>query len=93
MPKILYGTPTIPSYIPAIMAAVLLAGCASSTEPTTYGDAEYHVDLREEARNLDCAVNETPSCTERIGQPARCFCASRDGLERLLEDPVFKERR
>ena len=72
--------------LPAICLA-LIAGCASSQ----YSDAEYRVESREERRKLSCATDETPACIERIGQPARCFCSSRDSLERLLEDPSYEE--
>ena len=90
MSKIYFRTLRKPSYILAAILIALLAGCALSSE---YGEAEYQVDARKEALNLDCASNETPSCIERLGQPARCFCSSRDSLERILEDPLYEDRR
>ena len=77
------------SYLFAVFVLTLLGGCASS--PTEYSEAEYQVDSREEARDLDCAVNETPSCVERMGRPTKCFCSSKDDLERIFEDPLYEE--
>jgi len=74
---------------PVVASAVLLGGCALT--PSEDGDAEYHVASREQAIELNCASNETPSCMERMGQPTKCFCSSRDDLERILEDPLYEE--
>lgn len=71
------------------MLMVLLGGCALT--PSEDGDAKYHVASREEAIDMNCASDETPSCMERMGQPTKCFCSSRDDLERILEDPLYEE--
>lgn len=73
-------------FLVVIMYA-LITGCASSGG----GDAQYELEAREELRKLSCASDETPACIERIGQPTKCFCSSRDSLERLLEDPLYQE--
>ncbi len=75
-------------YFPVIASAVLLGGCALSDQQS---EAEYQVAAREEARDLDCARNETPSCVEHMGQPTKCFCSSKDDLERIFEDPLYEE--
>ncbi len=90
MTSINFKKPSSPSYILAVILVVLLSGCASSNE---YSEAEYRVDAREEARDLNCATGETPSCIERMGQPTKCFCSSKDDLERILEDPLYEEGR
>jgi len=77
------------SYILAVVLMALLGGCALT--PSEDGEAKYHVASREEAIDLNCASNETPSCMERMGQPTKCFCSSRDDLERILEDPLYEE--
>ena len=69
------------SYFLVIVCLAFLAGCAS----TDYGNAEYHVDSREELHKLSCPADKTAACIERIGQASRCFCSSRDDLEQLLE--------
>ena len=68
-------------YFLAVVCLAFLAGCASAD----YGNAEYRVDSREELQKLSCPADRTPVCVERIGHPTRCFCSSRDDLERLLE--------
>ena len=60
---------------------MLFAGCASPQS----GDAEYKLDDREELQNLSCPSDRTPVCIQRINQPTRCFCSSRDSLERVLD--------
>jgi len=69
------------SYLLAAVCLAFLAGCASAN----HGDAEYRVDSQEELQKLSCLADRTPVCVERIGHPTRCFCSSRDDLERLLE--------
>ena len=73
-----------PSFILAALIFVLAGGCASSE----YGDAEYNVEAREEMQNMTCPKHTTAACIQRIGEPTRCFCSSRDDLERLLEPPI-----
>jgi len=68
-------------YFLAVVCLAFLAGCASAD----YSNAEYRVDSREELQKLSCPADRTPVCVERIGHPTRCFCSSRDDLERLLE--------
>jgi len=77
------------SYLLAVFLLTLFGGCALT--PSEDGDAQYHVASREEAIDLNCASHETPSCMERMGQPTKCFCSSRDDLERILEDPLYEE--
>ncbi len=69
------------SYLLAAVCLAFLAGCASAD----YGNAKYRVDSREELQKLSCPPDKTAACVERIGHPTRCFCSSRDDLERLLE--------
>ncbi len=69
------------SYLLAAVCLAFLAGCASAD----YGNAKYRVDSREELQKLSCPADKTAVCVERIGHPTRCFCSSRDDLERLLE--------
>ncbi len=68
-------------YFLAVVCLAFLAGCASRN----YGIAEYRVDSREELQKLSCPADKTAACVQRIGHPTRCFCGSRDDLERLLE--------
>jgi len=68
-------------YFLAVVCLAFLAGCAGAN----HGNAEYRVDSRKELQKLSCPADKTAACVERIGQPTRCFCSSRDDLERLLE--------
>ena len=69
------------SYFLAVVCLAFLAGCAGANR----GNAEYHVDSREELQKLSCPANKTAAGIQRIGQATRCFCSSRDDLEALLE--------
>ena len=76
-----YKAMEVKSYFLVIVCLAFLAGCAGAN----HDNAEYRVDSREELHKLSCPADRTPVCVERIGQPTRCFCSSRDDLERLLE--------
>ena len=64
-----------------MLSVVMTGGCAHSDS----GNAEYHVDSREELQKVSCPTDKTAVCIERIGQPIKCFCSHRDDLEALLE--------
>ena len=72
----------------AVLPMLLLSACAAH-DPNEFdpevprGGGEISPETIEEM--LDCPADRTPTCVERMGQPARCFCADRDALRRALE--------
>lgn len=69
----------------AVVPAALLVGCASG-EPAR---PPPRLDMAEIRKMLDCPLDTTPVCTERVGQPYHCFCADRDALRRILEPTKY----
>lgn len=65
-----------------LLGAALMGACATSEDP--YADLP-PLDLEKIKLSLNCPTDTTAVCHERQGQQVRCYCASRDGLRRILE--------
>lgn len=68
-----------------LVAVVMLGGCAASG-PSAPAP---RLDMAEIRQMLDCPLDTSPVCTERIGKPYHCFCADRDALQRILEPDKY----
>ena len=44
-----------------------------------------------EKRAIQCAHDETLSCTEKMGKTVRCTCSSRDDLREILEPEIHNK--
>ena len=67
------------------VALALVAGCAGS-DPVP---ARPELDMSELRQLMNCASDQAPVCTERMGQPYHCFCADRDALRRIMEPDKY----
>ena len=70
-----------PARIVTILMIFVMVACTSrqpAPEPR-YPDSETIKAL------MDCPMDRTPVCLERMGRPYRCFCGDREALQEILE--------
>ena len=66
-----------------LISAVSLTACVS--DPTEIRDPGI------EKRAIQCAHDETLSCTEKMGKTVSCTCSSRDDLREILEPEMHNK--
>jgi hypothetical protein len=64
-----------------LFVAAMLSACASK-DP--YEDLP-PLDLEAVKQSMNCPIGTAATCEEHMGQTARCYCADRETLRRMLE--------
>jgi hypothetical protein len=64
-----------------LFVAAMLCACASK-DP--YADLP-PLDLEDVKQSMNCPTGTAATCEEHMGHKARCYCADRETLRRILE--------